>query len=130
MLNPNVLNPDGRPYDFVRHLTVKYQDRGFEFFDKWFQEEELGCLGFHWHALCPTMLRRFGDAHCLCGTFGNEPSSASFGYSDELAVSEWEVGWELGGWHGCKGAREESHSCCWSRATDESEDAASLEDSN
>ena len=106
----------------TRTLMAKYEDRGYDFHKRWWEDENLGCLGNHDHAICPTIVRSFGDVHCLYGKFGEDESEAGFGYSPELRASDWEVEWQFGGWHGCKGPRVSPTVRCWNTVTGQSDD--------
>ncbi|KAJ3525165.1 hypothetical protein NM688_g8447 [Phlebia brevispora] len=100
VLNGLVSDSHGRLYDFVLPLLFKYRARGFRIGARWETFSGGQCAGSHNHVLCPALYRSFHDAYCLGGSFGPHGFVRGIGSVRAPFLSDWRVGWWLGGLHG------------------------------
>ncbi|KAJ3555914.1 hypothetical protein NM688_g2317 [Phlebia brevispora] len=121
VINPHVMNRNMTPYEFVHPLIQKYERRGYAFRYNWYEPETAGCRLDHDHPFCPTKRRSFEDGHSYYGTFGTEQELPSFNNTSGAVVSEWKVGWQLGGRHERTGYRLPAPARAWHSVTGQGE---------
>ncbi|KAJ3559973.1 hypothetical protein NM688_g15 [Phlebia brevispora] len=117
VISPLVQTRELRPRAYIDPLVAKYQDRGYHFFTRWYFSVGARCATSHSHPLCPTQVRSFEDNYSLSGTFGSKRYPGTIGTPRGAIVSEWKVGWQLGGYHDDRSRLATSKAKCWHNVT-------------
>ncbi|KAJ3559056.1 hypothetical protein NM688_g574 [Phlebia brevispora] len=121
VVSPHVMLNNMTPHDFVYPLVEKYERRGYDFRFNWYEPEQAGCRENHEHMFCPSRRRSFDDGVSYCGTFGSEDEPPAFNDTRGAFVSEWKVGWQLGGRHEQSDVRFPSPARAWHSVTGQGE---------
>ncbi|KAJ3551453.1 hypothetical protein NM688_g4693 [Phlebia brevispora] len=119
IINPLALTLEGQPRSFIGPLVRKYSQRGYAFHNHWHMYIGHGCRDNHTHILCPMKRRSFEDQFAFYGEFGTATQMPRFDSVRGASVSDWKVGWRLGGFHEVDGFRALSPARVWHGVTGE-----------